>query len=114
MLTMIKKIEIIKSMKINLDDKLIKELDSLFDNERTNQTEWDVCIEDIVEEFIARQNDTWYEDNYVEEEEDPDEVYFDLRVVDASCNGKNGHLNGTLTQPPFKKNNNLQNRLNDK
>ena len=101
-------------MKINLDDKLVKELDSLFDNERTNQTEWDACIEDIVEEFIARQNGTWYDDNYVEEEEEPDEVYFDLRVVDASCNGKNGKLNHTLTQPPFKKKDNLRNRLNDK
>tara|TARA_Y100001933_G_scaffold264897_1_gene333359 strand:- start:2536 stop:2871 length:336 start_codon:yes stop_codon:yes gene_type:complete len=111
---MIKKIEIIKNMKINLDDKLIKELDSLFDNERTNQTEWDACIEDIVEEFIARQNDTWYEDNYVEEEEEPDEVYFDLRDIGASCNGKNGTLTHTITQPPFGNKDNLQNRIKRK
>ena len=32
MLTMIKIIEIIKNMKINLNDKLVEELDSIFDN----------------------------------------------------------------------------------
>ena len=102
-------------MNINLDDKLVKELDSVFDNERKTQVEWDVCIEDIVEEFIARQKGTWYEDNFVEEAEEPDEVHFDLRDVGAACNGKNGHLKHTLTQPPFgKKKKNLQNRLNDK
>ena len=37
-------------MNINLDDKLVKELDSVFDNERKTQVEWDVCIEDIVED----------------------------------------------------------------
>ena len=100
-------------MKINLDDKLIKELDSLFDNERNNQTEWDACIEDIVEEFIARQNGTWYEENYIEDDEEPDEVYFDLRNGSVSSNGKNGTLKHTLTQPPFEKKN-LRNRLNDK
>ena len=99
-------------MNINLDDKLVKELDSVFENERKTQVEWDVCIEDIVEEFIARQKGTWYEDNFVEEQEEPDEVHFDLRNNGMS-NGKNGHLNGSLTQPPFKKKN-LQNRLNDK
>lgn len=99
-------------MNINLDDKLVKELDSVFDNERKTQVEWDVCIEDIVEEFIARQKGTWDELNYVEEQEEPDEVHFDLRDNGMS-NGKNGHLNGSLTQPPFKKKN-LQNRLNDK
>lgn len=41
-------------MKINLEDRLVQELDSIFDNERTSQAEWDVCIEDIVEEYIAR------------------------------------------------------------
>ena len=98
-------------MNINLDDKLVKELDSVFENERKTQVEWDVCIEDIVEEFIARQKGTWDELNFVEEQEEPDEVHFDLRDVGTS-NGKNGHLNGSLTQPPFKKN--LRNRLNDK
>ena len=68
-------------MNINLDDKLVKELDSIFENERKTQDEWDVCIEDIVEEFIARQKGTWYEDNFVEEAEEPDEVHFDLRDV---------------------------------
>ncbi len=100
--------EIINHMNINLDDKLVKELDSVFDNERKTQVEWDVCIEDIVEEFIARQKGTWYEDNFVEEPEEDDEVHFDLRNVGMS-NGKNGHLNGSLTQPPFKKKN-LHNR----
>ena len=41
-------------MKINLEDRLVQELDSIFDNERISQVEWDVCIEDIVEEYIAR------------------------------------------------------------
>ena len=70
-------------MKINLNDKLVEELDSIFDNKRTNQTDWDVCIEDIVEEFIARQNETW-EDLPYEEDDEPDEVYFDLRNIDSS------------------------------
>ena len=61
-------------MKINLNDKIVAELDSIFDNKRNNQTEWDACIEDIVEEFIARQNGTW-EDVPFEEDEEPDEVY---------------------------------------
>ena len=98
-------------MNINLDDKLVKELDSVFDNKRKTQLDWDVCIEDIVEEFIARQKGTWYEDNFVEEPEE--EVYFDLRNGSVSSNGKNGTLKHTLTQPPFKKDN-LRNRLNDK
>ena len=98
-------------MNINLNDKLVEKLDSVFDNERKTQQEWDVCIEDIVEEFIARQQGTWYEDNFVEEPEEEDEVYFDLRNIGTS-NGKNGQLNEALTQPPFKKN--LRNRLNDK
>jgi len=98
-------------MKINLNDKLVEELDSIFGNKRNTQDEWDVCIEDIVEEFIARQNGTWEELPF-EEDEEPDEVYFDLRNIGMS-NGKNGHLNGTLTQPPFGKKN-LRNRLNDK
>lgn len=101
-------------MNINLDDKLVKELDSVFDNKRTNQVEWDVCIEDIVEEFIARQKGTWYEDNFVEEPEEEDEVHFDLRDGSPSSNGKHGPLNSDLTQPPFKSKDNLRNRLNDK
>ena len=48
-------------MNINLDDKLVAELDSIFENKRTNQVEWDACIEDIVEEYIARHNGTWEE-----------------------------------------------------
>ena len=44
MLTMIKIIEIIKNMKINLNDKPMEELDSIFDNKRTSQEEWDVCV----------------------------------------------------------------------
>ena len=100
-------------MKINLNDKLVEELDSIFDNKRTNQTDWDVCIEDIVEEFIARQNETW-EDLPYEEDDEPDEVYFDLRNIDSSDEKKN-KLNGVkLTQPPFKKKDNLRNRLDDK
>lgn len=99
-------------MNINLNDKLVEKLDSVFDNERKTQQEWDVCIEDIVEEFIARQQGTWYEDNFVEEPEEEDEVYFDLRNIGTS-NGKNGQLNEALTQPPFGKNN-LRNRFNDK
>ena len=97
-------------MKINLDDKLVKELDSVFDNERTTQADWDVCIEDIVEEFIARQNGSWYEKNFVDEEEEPDEVYFDLRNGTQSSNGVNGKYNHTITQPPFEKNT-LPNRM---
>jgi hypothetical protein len=111
---MIKIIEIIKNMNINLDDKLVKELDSVFENERKTQVEWDVCIEDIVEEFIARQKGTWYEDNFVEEPEEDDEVHFDLRDGSPSSNGKHGPLNSDLTQPPFGKKKNLRNRLNDK
>ena len=100
-------------MNINLDDKLVEELDSVFENERKTQTEWDVCIEDIVEEFIARQKGTWDELNFVEEQEEDDEVHFDLRGI-GSSNGKHGSLNGSLTQPPFKNKDNLRNRLNDK
>jgi hypothetical protein len=98
-------------MNINLDDKLVSELDSIFENKRNSQSEWDACIEDIVEEFIARQNGT-YDELYCEEEadEEADDVYFDLRGISSNINnGKNGHL----TKPPFKKDN-LQNRLNDK
>ena len=50
-------------MIINLEDRLAKELDSIFDNRRTSQIEWDVCVEDIVEEFISRQR------GYVEEDD---------------------------------------------
>jgi len=100
-------------MKINLNDKLVEELDLVFDNKRNTQDEWDVCIEDIIEEFIARQKGTWYDDNHVEEPEEEDEVYFDLRNIGGS-NGKNGVINGSdVTKPPFKKEN-LRNRLNDK
>ena len=113
MLTNIVIFEIIISMNINLDDKLVAELDSIFENKRTNQVEWDACIEDIVEEYIARHNGTWEELPY-EEEEENDDVHFDLRGIGMS-NGKNGvHNSGdNLTKPPFKKDN-LQNRLNDK
>ena len=97
-------------MKINLNDKIVAELDSIFDNKRNNQTEWDACIEDIVEEFIARQNGTW-EDVPFEEDEEPDEVYFDLRNIGGTNDSQK--LNGNLTQPPFKKKN-LRNRLKDK
>lgn len=100
-------------MNINLNDKLVKELDSIFDNERTSQDEWDVCIEDIVEEYIARHKGTWEDLPYEEEDEEDDDVYFDLRNIGMS-NGKNGNLTGTLTQPPFKSEDNLRNRLNDK
>jgi len=102
-------------MNINLDDKLVSELDSIFKNKRNSQSEWDACIEDIVEEFIARQNGTYEElycedELYEDEEEETDDVYFDLRGISPNINnGKNGHL----TKPPFKKDN-LQNRLNDK
>ena len=101
-------------MNINLDDKLVGELDSIFKNKRNSQSEWDACIEDIVEEFIARQNGTWQDDLDYEEQEEDDDVYFDLRGIGMS-NGKNGvHTSGdNLTNPPFKKDN-LQNRLNDK
>ena len=100
-------------MKINLDDKLVKELDSVFDNERTTQADWDVCIEDIVEEFVARQTGSWYENNFVEEQEEPDEVYFDLRNGTQSSNGVNGKYNHTITKPPFEKNT-LPNRMRGK
>jgi len=84
-------------MKINLDDKLITELDSIFENERTSQTEWDVCIEDIVEEYIAKHTGTWEELPYREEEE-LEEIYIDLR----NGTGKNGEHKHTITKPPFK------------
>jgi metal-responsive CopG/Arc/MetJ family transcriptional regulator len=93
-------IDIIKSMNINLDDKLVKELDSVFENERKTQVEWDVCIEDIVEEFIARQKGTWYEDNYVEEQEEEEEIYHDLRDIGKSKKN-DGKSTSDLTQPPF-------------
>jgi len=119
MLTMIKIIEIIKTMNINLDEKLVAELDSIFENKRTSQAEWDACIEDIVEEFIARQNGTYdelYEDDFedVESDED-DDVYFDLRNGTSMINGKNGHSkNKNLTLPPFKSKKNLPNRFGEK
>tara|TARA_B100000676_G_scaffold295701_1_gene335193 strand:- start:548 stop:901 length:354 start_codon:yes stop_codon:yes gene_type:complete len=115
MLTKIKKIEIIINMKINLDDRLVEELDSLFENERKTQTEWDVCIEDIVEEYIALQNGTWEEEygdsygNAANSEDDSDEIYIDLRNG-TSSNGANGKYNHTITQPPFEKKN-LRNRF---
>ena len=88
-------------MKINLDDRLVEELDSLFENERKTQTEWDVCIEDIVEEYIA------------EEEEESDTIYIDLRNA-TNSNGVNGKYNHTVTQPPFEKRHTLQNRFKRK
>ena len=89
-------------MKINIEDRLVQELDSIFDNERTSQVEWDVCIEDIVEEFIARHRGTW-EELYCDEEEDEasdelEEIYIDLR----NGTGKNGEYKHTITKPPFK------------
>ena len=53
------------------------------------------------------------EDNFVEEPEEEDEVYFDLRNLSSSANGKNGTLRHTVTQPPFGKKN-LRNRFNEK
>jgi hypothetical protein len=99
-------------MKINLEDRLVVELDSIFDNERTSQVEWDACIEDIVEEYIARHNGTWEElycdDEEVELREEIDEIYIDLR----DGVGKNGKHKDTLTKPPFKVvPKNLRNRL---
>jgi hypothetical protein len=115
MLTKIKKIEIIINMKINLDDRLVEELDSLFENERKTQTEWDVCIEDIVEEYIAWQNGTWEEEygDFDEEEEESDTIYIDLRNA-TNSNGVNGKYNHTVTQPPFEKRHTLQNRFKRK
>ena len=87
---------------------------------RTSQAEWDACIEDIVEEFIARQNGTYdelYENDFDEEESDTDDdVYFDLRNGTSMINGKNGHSkkNKTLTLPPFKNKKNLPNRFGEK
>ena len=96
------KISILYNMKINLEDRLVKELDSIFDNERTSQVEWDVCIEDIVEEYIARQNGTWEElycdDDDVDSADELEEIYIDLR----NGNGKNGEFKHTITKPPFK------------
>ena len=66
-------------MKINLEDRLVEELDSIFDNERTSQVEWDACIEDIVEEYIARHNGTW-EELYC----DDDEVEGPSRMMGSS------------------------------
>jgi len=104
-------------MKINLEDRLVQELDSIFDNERISQVEWDACIEDIVEEYIARQNGTWEElycddDDVVDNPTDElEEIYIDLR------NGteKNGEYKHTITKPPFKNvPTNLRNRFNDR
>ena len=105
-------------MKINLEDRLVQELDSIFDNERISQVEWDVCIEDIVEEYIARQNGTWEElycDDDVVVEDNPaeelEEIYIDLR----NGTGKNGEYKHTVTKPPFKNMpTNLRNRFNDR
>jgi len=93
---------ILDYMKINLDDRLVQELDSIFDNERISQVEWDVCIEDIVEEHIARARGTW-EEMYCEAEENTpsdelDEIYIDLR----NGNGASGKYKHTVTKPPFK------------
>ena len=90
-------------MKINLDDRLVQELDSIFDNERISQVEWDVCIEDIVEEYIARQNGTWEElycddDDVVDPVDELEEIYIDLR----NGTGNNGEYKHTITKPPFK------------
>lgn len=95
-------------MIINLEDRLVKELDSIFDNERISQVEWDVCIEDIVEEHIARHTGTWEELSCDDEEdelhEEIDEIYIDLR----NGTGKSGKYKHTVTKPPFK---NMQKNL---
>jgi hypothetical protein len=102
-------------MKINLEDRLVKELDSIFGNERTSQVEWDACIEDIVEEYIARQTGTW-EELYCDDEADElheeiDEIYIDLR----NGTGKSGKYKHTVTKPPFKNMPKvLRNRFNDR
>ena len=109
------KTSILYYMKINLEDRLVQELDSIFDNERISQVEWDACIEDIVEEYIARHNGTWEElycddDDVVEDNptEELEEIYFDLR----NGTGKNGEYKHTITKPPFKDMpKNLRNRL---
>ena len=108
-------------MKINLDDRLVQELDSIFDNERISQVEWDVCIEDIVEEHIARHNGTWeehfqvpetWEELHAKEEEvtteELDEIYIDLR----NGTGKNGEYKPSTNQPPPRnQSKNLRNRM---
>ena len=95
-------------MKINLDDKLVKELDSIFGNERISQVEWDVCVEDIVEEFISRQRGYVEEDDVDDEDaelhEEIDEIYIDLR----DGTGKSDKYKHTVTKPPFK---NMQKNL---
>ena len=104
-------------MKINLEDRLVQELDSIFDNERTSQVEWDVCIEDIVEEYIARRRGSW-EELYCEDDDVVDnpadeleEIYIDLR----NGTGDNGKYKHTITKPPFKNpSKNLRNRFNDR
>ena len=105
------KTPILYYMKINLDDRLVQELDSIFDNERITQVEWDVCIEDIVEEHIARHRGTWEELYCEEEETSPDEleeIYIDVR----SGTEKNGQFKHTITKPPFKNpSKNLRNRF---
>lgn len=113
-MTICLKPSILYNMKINLEDRLVKELDSIFDNERTSQVEWDVCIEDIVEEFIARHNGTWEElycddDDVVDNPTDElEEIYIDLR----NGTGKSGEYKHTITKPPFKNMpKNLRNRF---
>ena len=99
-------------MKINLEDRLVKELDSIFDNERTSQVEWDVCIEDIVEEYIARHRGYPEEDDLEVDDttDELEEIYFDLR----NGTGNNGTHKHTITKPPFKNpSKNLRNRFND-
>jgi lysyl-tRNA synthetase class I len=77
-------------MIINLEDRLVKELDSIFDNRRTSQVEWDVCIEDIVEEYVARQRGYVDEDALEESEQD---------TVDTET--RHGIGAKTITRTPF-------------
>jgi len=108
-LTIPRKTSIVYNMKINLEDRLVDELNSIFDNKRTSQAEWDVCVEDIVEEYISRQRGYVDEDPLEEPElEEDDEIYIDLRNG-TGTNGKHKH---TITKPPFKNpSKNLRNRL---
>ena len=82
------KTSILYYMKINLDDRLVQELDSIFDNERISQVEWDVCIEDIVEEYIARVR----EEQTISPANEIEEIYEGL---------KDSPKNQTITRSPF-------------
>ena len=93
-MTICLKPSILYYMKINLEDRLVQELDSIFDNERKTQVEWDVCIEDIVEEHIARHKGTW-EELYCEEDAASDEIE---EIYEGL---KDSPKNQTITRAPF-------------